>query len=47
MTSSKSTDGGIFQVFECAEGEFEYVQDVPGKIRYEFRLKNKNFCIFR
>ncbi|CAF3490546.1 unnamed protein product [Rotaria socialis] len=29
---SKTVGDGVFQVFECSEGEFEYIQDVPGKM---------------
>ena len=29
---SKPADSGIYQVFECLDGEIEYEQDVPGKM---------------
>ncbi|CAF3280350.1 unnamed protein product [Rotaria socialis] len=32
ILTSKPADSGIFQVFECLDGELEYEQDVPGKI---------------
>jgi hypothetical protein len=32
ITTSKGADSGIFQIFECSEGELEYEQDVPGKM---------------
>ena len=31
IPTSKTADSGIFQVFECLDGEVEYEQDVPGK----------------
>ena len=37
MQSTKSSDKEIFQIFECAEGELDYEQDVPGK-----RIENEN-----
>jgi hypothetical protein len=30
-TKSKGVDLGVFQIFECAQGELDYEQDVPGK----------------
>jgi hypothetical protein len=30
IPTSKTADSGIFQVFECSDGELEYEQDVPG-----------------
>ena len=32
IPTSKTADSGIFQVFECLDGEVEYEQDVPGKM---------------
>jgi hypothetical protein len=32
ISTSKGADNSIFQIFECAEGELEYEQDVPGKM---------------
>ncbi|CAF4971055.1 unnamed protein product, partial [Rotaria sp. Silwood1] len=32
IPTSKPADSGIFQVFECLDGELEYEQDVPGKM---------------
>ncbi len=32
IPTSKAADNGIFQIFECSEGELEYEQDVPGKM---------------
>lgn len=32
IPTTKATDNGIFQIFECSEGELDYEQDVPGKI---------------
>ncbi|CAF1506567.1 unnamed protein product, partial [Rotaria sordida] len=32
IPTSKPADSGIFQVFECLDGEIEYEQDVPGKM---------------
>lgn len=31
IPTSKIADSGIYQVFECLDGELEYEQDVPGK----------------
>ncbi|CAF3397517.1 unnamed protein product [Rotaria sp. Silwood1] len=31
IPTSKKVDNTTFQIFECAEGELEYEQDVPGK----------------
>jgi hypothetical protein len=32
IPTSKPADSGIYQVFECLDGEVEYEQDVPGKM---------------
>ncbi|CAF5132539.1 unnamed protein product, partial [Rotaria sp. Silwood1] len=36
IPTSKKVDNTTFQIFECAEGELEYEQDVPGKIIKSF-----------
>jgi len=36
IPKSKTADIGIFQIFECSEGELEYEQDVPGKHHQTF-----------
>lgn len=32
IPTTKTADSGIYQIFECLDGELEYEQDVPGKI---------------
>jgi hypothetical protein len=43
IPTSKTADSGIFQIFECSDGELEYEQDVPGKI-HVYSL-NRFICI--